>query len=88
MMQIKLGFTGNQSVHRNVINKRRSQVMDTQKLEQLLNQIAAEHLHIDTLATRNSDRLDFHEVSVWGLKEALQAAFTAGQQSKQTTQTN
>lgn len=40
------------------------------------------------VATRNSDRLDFHEVSVWGLKEALQAAFTAGQQSKQMTQPN
>jgi hypothetical protein len=87
-MQIKLGFTWIQSVHKDVTNKRRSQVMDTQKLEQLLNQIAAEHLHIDTLTTRNSDRLDFHEVSVWGLKEALQAAFTAGQQSKQTTQPN
>jgi hypothetical protein len=62
--------------------------MDAKTLERLLNQIAAEHLHIDTLATRNRDRLDFHEVSVWGLKEALQAAFTAGQQSKQTTQPN
>jgi len=62
--------------------------MDAKQLERLLNQIAAEHLYIDTLATRNSDSLDFHEVSVWGLKEALQAAFTAGQQSKQTTQPN
>ena len=62
--------------------------MDAKTLERLLNQIAAKHLHIDTLATRNRDRLDFHEVSVWGLKEALQAAFTAGQQSKQTTQPN
>ena len=60
--------------------------MDAKQLERLLNQIAAEHLYIDTLATRNSDSLDFHEVSVWGLKEALQAAFTAGQQSKQTNQ--
>jgi len=60
--------------------------MDAKTLERLLNQIAAEHLYIDTLATRNSDSLDFHEVSVWGLKEALQAAFTAGQQSKQTNQ--
>ena len=60
--------------------------MDAKTLERLLNQIAAEQLRIDTLATRNSDRLDFHEVSVWGLKEALQAAFKAGQQSKQTTQ--
>ena len=62
--------------------------MNAKQLERLLNQIAAEHLHIDTLVTRNSDRLDFHEVSVWGLKEALQAAFTAGQQSKQTTEPN
>ena len=62
--------------------------MDAKQLECLLNQIAAEHLHIDTLATRNSDRLDFHEISVWGLKEALQAAFKAGQQSKKTTQPN
>jgi len=62
--------------------------MDAKTLERLLNQIAAEHLHIDTLATRNSDRLDFHEVSVWGLKEALEAAFTDGLQSKQTTQRN
>ena len=62
--------------------------MDAKTLERLLNQIAAEHLYIDTLAARNSDRLDFHEVSVWGLKEALQAAFTAGQQSKQMTQPN
>ena len=60
--------------------------MNAKQLERLLNQIAAEHLHIDTLATRNSGSLDFHEVSVWGLKEALQAAFTAGQQSKQTNQ--
>jgi hypothetical protein len=50
-------------------------------LEQLLNQIAAQHLHIDTLATRSSDSLDFHDISVWGLKAALIAAFKAGQQS-------
>ncbi len=62
--------------------------MDDKQLERLLNQIAAEHLYIDTRETRNSDRLDFHEVSVWGRKEAMQAAFTAGQQSKQTTQPN
>ena len=36
------------------------------------------HLGVDTLDTRNSDRLDFHEVSVWEVKEALQAAFMAG----------
>jgi len=55
--------------------------MSKTTLEQLLNQIAAEHLYIDTLATRNSDSLDFQDVSVWGIKAALTAAFEAGQRS-------
>lgn len=42
------------------------------------NQIALDHLFVETLETRHSDRLDFHEVSVWGIKSALQAAFDAG----------
>ena len=41
-------------------------------------QIAAGHLGIETLETRNNDGLDFHEVSVWGLKAALEAAYEAG----------
>lgn len=28
--------------------------------------------------TRKSDSLDFHDVSVWGVKEALIAAYQAG----------
>jgi len=60
--------------------------MDAKTLEQLLNSIAAEHLYIDTLATRNSDSLDFHDLSVWGIKAALTAAFEAGQQSTTSTQ--
>lgn len=50
-------------------------------MENLLQQIALDHLFIDTLETRNSDRLDFHEVSVWGVKSALTAAYEAGQQA-------
>ena len=49
--------------------------------ENLLQQIALDHLFIDTLETRNSDRLDFHEVSVWGVKSALIAAYEAGRQA-------
>ncbi len=45
--------------------------------QQLL-QIAKQHLQIDTLETRRSDQLDFHEVSAWGIKSALQAAYDAG----------
>ena len=50
-------------------------------LENLLQQIALDHLFIETLETRNSDRLDFHEVSVWGVKSALMSAYEAGQQA-------
>ena len=49
-----------------------------QTLDALLTRIAQEHLFIDTLETRNSDSLDFHDVSVWGVKEALIAAYQAG----------
>ena len=55
--------------------------MDYQARDQQLLQIATDHLFIETLETRNSDRLDFHDVSVWAVKAALQAAFEAGQQS-------
>jgi hypothetical protein len=55
--------------------------MNDATLQQLLEKIALDHLFVDTLQTRHSDRLDFHEVSVWGIQSALQAAFEAGQQS-------
>lgn len=48
------------------------------KLEAILTQIAERHLDISSLETQNSDRQDFHEVAVWNLKEALQAAYEAG----------
>lgn len=47
-----------------------------------LENIANSVLGIETLETRNSDGLDFHEVSVWGLKEALMQAYTMGKNSK------
>lgn len=46
---------------------------------ELLSQIALEHLHIPTLETRGSDRLDFHDLSVWGVNDALKSAYEAGQ---------
>lgn len=50
-----------------------------QQLDTILSLIAQEHLDIDTLETRHSDRLDFHDIAVWRVKDALQAAFNAGQ---------
>jgi hypothetical protein len=40
--------------------------------------IASMHLDLDTLETRNSDRLDFHDHAVWAVKSALAAAYEAG----------
>jgi len=44
--------------------------------------IAQQHLGIETLDTRKSDSLDFHGVAVWAVKEALEAAYRAGQESR------
>ena len=44
----------------------------------LLTRIAQTHLSIDTLETRHRDSLDFHDVGVWSVRDALQAAFEAG----------
>lgn len=50
----------------------------SQEIDQLFNRIANEHLYIETLETQHRDRLDFHEVAVWGVKCALAAAYAAG----------
>ena len=47
-------------------------------MEQTLEQIAQKLLGFDTLKTQNSDDLDFHDLAVWTVKEALEAAYTAG----------
>ncbi len=50
----------------------------TATINRIFSKIAEKHLNIETLETRNSDRLDFHDVSVWGVHSALEAAFKAG----------
>ncbi len=48
--------------------------------EALLLDITLRHFpNIETLETHNSDRLDFHDVAVWSIRSALEAAFAAGQ---------
>lgn len=43
--------------------------------------IARETLFIKTLETRKSDRLDFHDVAVWSVREALEKAYAAGHEA-------
>ena len=47
-------------------------------MDATVKKIAAEILHIDTLETQNSDRLDFHDLIVDRIKESLEAAYRAG----------
>ena len=49
--------------------------------DQILAQIAKDELCLETLETRKSDSLDFHDCAVWSIKAALEAAYEAGQQS-------
>jgi hypothetical protein len=45
----------------------------------LLLEIARTHFpSIETLETHNSDGLDFHDVAVWAIRSALEAAYEAG----------
>ena len=54
---------------------------DLQAAEGAAQKAATSVLKID-LQVRGSDSLDFHEVSVWALREALVAAYQAGAASK------
>lgn len=47
----------------------------------ILAEIALQHLGIDRLDAQGRDYLDFHEVSVATLRQALHAAFEAGRRS-------
>lgn len=49
------------------------------KLAAIRRPLARDALDIPTLAIRNSDQLDFYDVSVWSVTDALQQAYAAGQ---------
>jgi len=55
------------------------------EIELLFESIALDHLFIETLQTRHRDSLDFHDVAIWCLRDALEAAFNAGiEQARKT----
>ena len=48
-------------------------------LDEVLIDIARKHFpSVETLEVRNSDSLDFHDVYVGSIRDALEHAFTAG----------
>lgn len=50
----------------------------TTTYETLLARIAKKHLGLETLETRNMDSLDFYDLGVRSIHDALEAAFKAG----------
>ena len=54
-------------------------------IDAILAAIAKDHLGIETLETRQSDRLDFHAIPVWSIRRALNVAFLAGQKNPTLT---
>jgi hypothetical protein len=44
----------------------------------VLERIAQRHLALETLGARGSDSMDLPQVTVWGLRAALEAAYEAG----------
>ena len=53
-------------------------------MNETLADIAKKVLSIETLETRKMDSLDFHDVAVWQVKKALEAAYQAGAASVTT----
>ncbi len=53
--------------------------------EEEIASIARRILKIKTLETQNSDSLDFHDLAVWTIREALDAAYEAGRRSARRT---
>ncbi len=51
-------------------------------MDEKIFKIAQKYLLVETLESRNSDRLDFHSIPVWQIKYALQQAYLAGKESK------
>jgi hypothetical protein len=46
----------------------------------LISEIASKELHITTLERRGRDCFDFHDVSVWGVEDALYQAYSKGKE--------
>lgn len=64
--------------------RRKNSGPTAQRDAQLL-EIAQRQFHLETLETRNWDRLDFHDVAVWAIRAALEEAFEAGRRAGAAT---
>ena len=47
-------------------------------MDSAIAEVAKEHLDLDSLEAQNSDSADFHNLAVWQIKAALEAAYLQG----------
>lgn len=50
-----------------------------QLIDETIERIGRDYLHLRTLVRRGDDHLDFHELPIWEIRDALRAAYAAGQ---------
>lgn len=50
----------------------------TDEIKEKLTEIARTRLDVDTLETRSSDHLDFYDVGIWSIRNALLDAYELG----------
>jgi hypothetical protein len=48
------------------------------QIDETLEQLARDRLRVATLAPRGRDDLDFYDLSVWTIRDALRTAYIAG----------
>lgn len=60
---------------------RRTEPTPNARRDAVILEIAQRQFRLETLETRNRDRLDFHDVAVWALHAALEEAFEAGRRA-------
>jgi hypothetical protein len=63
-------------------NNTATQTTATQDMNRATAMIARKFLGLDTLEERRSDSLDFHDLSVVGIRRALEAAYKAGKEAR------
>lgn len=54
--------------------------LPAEKREETVEKIAQDYLGFAP-TTQNSNSLDFHDVSVWGIRQAMELAYEAGRES-------
>jgi len=66
------------SSEENNMTDKHQQIRAAMSKDEWVDEISKHTLEIPTLESRNVDRLDFHELSVWAIRRALEQAYEAG----------